>query len=162
MNYTLADVVRMSRAKRRSVQLWADAGIIRAYGITERKGTGTHRQFARDEIIIASIINVFSQRQVAIGELQRLGTAIRQFLNSGTSRSLLEDAVGNVGWISRDPVPAHRVFMVLTWRRDVDPINVDVIGLAHLGEKLGMELGEESAISALISLNHCLAGLRGT
>ena len=96
MDYTLSDLARSSKAKRRSLQLWADAGIIRAYIGTERKGTGTHRLFGRDEVIIASILNVFSRRQVAIGELQRLAVAVRTFLLvSGRARTVVWRRRGN-------------------------------------------------------------------
>jgi hypothetical protein len=160
MNYTLVDVVRMSRAKRRSVQLWADAGIIRAESLTERRGTGTHRRFGRNEVIIASIINVFSRRQVAIGELQRLAKSIRKFMKAGKNRMLLEESING-----------NRRFLVITWSRphkrvtwnlfpELDAPDVDVTDLDHLEKTLGTKMGEEFAISVLIPLRRCLAGLR--
>jgi hypothetical protein len=160
MNYTLVDVVCMSRAKRRSVQLWADAGIIRAESLTERRGTGTHRRFGRNEVIIASIINVISRRQVAIGELQRLAKSIRQFMKAGKNRMLLEDSING-----------KPRFLIITWTRphkrvtfslfpELEVPDVDVTDLGHLETKLRTKLGEEFAILVLIPLGRCLAGLR--
>jgi hypothetical protein len=65
MKYTLADVVRESSAKRRSVQLWPDADIIRADSSTDRKGTGTHRRFGRDPAVDSRY-----------GSVQRHGTVV--------------------------------------------------------------------------------------
>jgi DNA-binding transcriptional MerR regulator len=151
VDYTLADLARASRAKRRSLQLWADAGIIRAYSVTERKGTGTHRLFSRDEVIIASILNVFSRRQVAIGELQRLATAVRKFLDSGEKRVLLEEAI-----------EGQPRFLIVSWDwpNEIQMPLVNLGGLDDLDEILGMELGQEFTTCVLISLHHCLANLK--
>jgi hypothetical protein len=149
MEYTLADLARASKAKRRSLQLWADAGIIRAYIGTERKGTGTHRLFGRDEVIIASILNVFSRRQVAIGELLRLSIAVRSFLDSGKQRLALEEAIAG---------QPRFLVIVWIWAKDVQTPEV------YLGEDpdeiLRSDLGLEFTSCVLISLHYCLEGLR--
>jgi hypothetical protein len=80
LDYSLADVVNITGGKRRSVQLWADAGAIRALPRTDRRGTGTHRRFSRDEVIIACCLNSLARRQVGIGELARIGKALRKLL----------------------------------------------------------------------------------
>jgi MerR HTH family regulatory protein len=78
-SYTLADLVRVTGAKRRSLQLWADAGVIEPERGTNRKGTGTHRQFSREQAIVACIIRGFAERQMAIGELLTIAKRIRAF-----------------------------------------------------------------------------------
>ena len=83
LDYSLADIVRISGGKRRSVQLWAEAGAIRAFSRTDRQGTGTHRRFSRDEVIIACCLDSLARRQVGIGELIRIGRGLRKFLNAG-------------------------------------------------------------------------------
>ncbi|MGK7056875.1 hypothetical protein AB4853_10375 [Bradyrhizobium sp. 1050_B9_N1_2] len=75
--YSLADLVEMTGAKRRSIQLWADAGVIQADRSTERAGTGVHRRFSRAEAIVACIIHPFADRQIAIGELLSISGMIR-------------------------------------------------------------------------------------
>lgn len=97
LDYSLADVVRISGGKRRSVQLWAEAGAIRAFSRTDRRGTGTHRRFSRDEVIIACCLNGLARRQVGIGELIRIGRGLRKFLNSGDSRREVESAASFKG-----------------------------------------------------------------
>lgn len=149
MNYTLADLARASKAKRRSLQLWADAGIIRAYTSTERKGTGTHRLFSRDEAIIASILNLFSRRQVAIGELQRLALAIRKFLDSGKKRVALEEAIAG-----------EQRFLVVNWIWAKDVQTPEVYLGEDLDEILGGDIGLEFTSCVLITLHYCLEGLR--
>jgi hypothetical protein len=79
--FTLADLERVTGAKRRSLQLWADAGVIKARKGTDRAGTGTHRLFSPEEAVVACIVHAFAQHQIAIGELliisERVGEAVR-------------------------------------------------------------------------------------
>ena len=94
MDFSLSDLENLTGAKRRSIQLWADAGVIRAYPRTDRRGTGTHRRFSRDEAIVGCIIAGLAIRQRPIGELLRLSNVIRDFLNSGKFRKSVEAAIG--------------------------------------------------------------------
>jgi hypothetical protein len=80
---TLADLARVTGAKRRSLQLWADAGVIRAKKGTNRAGTGTHRLFSREEAIVACIVHAFALHQIAIGELINISTRVREALRPG-------------------------------------------------------------------------------
>jgi hypothetical protein len=79
LDYTLADLARVTGAKRRSLQLWADAGVIVPEKSTDRGGSGTHRRFSRKEAVIACIVHAFALHQIAIGELQLISTAMRGF-----------------------------------------------------------------------------------
>jgi hypothetical protein len=76
--YSLADLVEITGAKPRSLQIWAERGVIQPIKSTSGAGTGHHRLFSRTEAIIACIIHPFSMRQMAIGELLDLSVAIRQ------------------------------------------------------------------------------------
>jgi DNA-binding transcriptional MerR regulator len=78
-SYTLADLERVTGAKRRSLQLWADAGVIEPERGTNRAGTGTHRRFSREQAIVACIIRGFAERQMAIGELLAVAKMIKEF-----------------------------------------------------------------------------------
>ena len=82
-DYTLADLTRITGAKRRAVQTWAEAKVIEAEAKTERAGRGTHRRFSRDEAIIACIVRSFAMRQMSIGELLNVSNAIRKQLKKG-------------------------------------------------------------------------------
>lgn len=75
--YSLADLVNVTGAKRRSLQLWADREVIRPIPSTADAGTGVHRQYSRKEAIIACIIHGFALRQISIGELKFISMAIR-------------------------------------------------------------------------------------
>jgi hypothetical protein len=105
MDFSLSDLENLTGAKRRSIQLWADAGVIRPYPRTDRRGTGTHRRFSRDEAIIGCIIAGLANRQRPIGELLRLGNVIRDLLNSGKFRKSVEAAISG----------KNESFMVLRW-----------------------------------------------
>jgi hypothetical protein len=106
--YTLADLVRVTGAKRRSLQLWADAGVIRAKKGTNRAGTGTHRLFSRDEAILACIIHAFALHQMAIGELLLVASVARSSPGGGF-RSFIDRAISGEG----DPV-----MIFISWREE--------------------------------------------
>jgi len=110
LDYSLADLVSISGGKRRSVQLWADAGAIHALPRTDRRGTGTHRRFGRDEVIIACCINVLARRQVGIGELARIGKALRKLLGQeGVGDSILADT------------KRYEQYLFVIWEESRDP-----------------------------------------
>jgi hypothetical protein len=90
-SYTLADLERVTGAKRRSLQLWADAGVIKAMRGTNRAGTGTHRLFSREEAIVACVVYAFALHQIAIGELLSISTKVREALHSRKGRAPTAD-----------------------------------------------------------------------
>jgi hypothetical protein len=86
----------MTGAKRRTVQLWAEAGAIKAASGTERQGSGVHRDFDWDEAIVACVIAEFAEFGVPIGRLIGVGAAIRHFLDpSKKDRLTIEAAFNN-------------------------------------------------------------------
>jgi hypothetical protein len=109
-SYTLADLERVTGAKRRSLQLWADAGVIKAMKGTNRAGTGTHRTFSREEAIVACVVYAFALHQIAIGELLSISTKVREALHSRKGRAPTADEykraatieaaiLGDVSWL---------------------------------------------------------------
>jgi hypothetical protein len=89
---TLADIVRATGAKARSVQLWADAGVLLPDPDTDREGSGRHRQFSKREAMIACIIAPFAAEKVAIGGLKAIARGLRDDIrfSSGEARVLNE------------------------------------------------------------------------
>jgi hypothetical protein len=79
MEYTLADLTKLTGNKRRTVQLWAEAGVIIADPGTHRAGTGVHRRFSREEAVIGLAINPLAK--LHIGDLLTLSRAIRGLFN---------------------------------------------------------------------------------
>lgn len=90
--YSLADLVKVTGAKRRSLQLWADREVIRPIPSTADAGTGIHRQYSRKEAIVACIIQGFALRQISIGELKFISIAIREQMGLDAAR-LMEVAI---------------------------------------------------------------------
>jgi hypothetical protein len=96
VEYTLADLTRLVGCKRRSAQLWAEAGVIKAEPETDRHGTGTHRRFSRDEAIIACMIAPFAARQVSIGGLKSIAAVLRaELVSNGSMRSVVNRAMSD-------------------------------------------------------------------
>lgn len=80
-DYTLADLTELTGAKRRTVQLWAEAGAIIADPGTDRAGTGTHRKFSRREAIIALVISPLARLHISIGDLLKVSRSVREAFN---------------------------------------------------------------------------------
>lgn len=72
----------MTGAKRRAVQIWADAGAIRSTEATDRAGTGIHRCFNEKEVQITAILAHVSELQISIGTLRKIAGEIRDKLDS--------------------------------------------------------------------------------
>jgi hypothetical protein len=104
---TLSEVARISGAKPRSVQLWADAGVILPVAGTDREGSGRHRLFDIDEVVLAVIMARFAAEQIAIGALRAFSTSIRTSL---AGNPLLADAISGQA----------EVFLVVHSRPDDD------------------------------------------
>lgn len=79
--FTLADLTKLTGVKRRTVQLWAEAGVIEAMPETERAGTGVHRRFSRQEAMIACVIAPLSLFQISIGALKGIAEYTRKAFN---------------------------------------------------------------------------------
>lgn len=93
MGWTLSKVVEVTGAKRRSVQLWADAGIIHAVEGTDRAGTGVHRRFDSNEVKLIALLVPLAKWGVPIGWLRHFARSFRdafKFDQEGTTRSRME------------------------------------------------------------------------
>ena len=98
-DYTLADLTRITGAKRRTVQLWAEGGVIIAMSGTGHGGKGTHRRFSRDEVILACIAHAFARQQMPIGTLLRATEMLRGALVNPNQKSIIEKAIKNTAKI---------------------------------------------------------------
>jgi hypothetical protein len=152
MDFSLAQLVKVTGGKRRSVQLWAEAAAILAYPTTEKRGTGTHRKFSRVEAIIACVLNALAKRQVGIGELVRIGRGIRAFLNSGKSRVELEEILNRKAeW---------NFFLVIIWKHEGDP-EVSLNEEPELSPLIGDNV-KDDGLSIILPLRRALEGLMNT
>jgi hypothetical protein len=146
--YTLADIVRFCGAKRRSVQLWAEAGAIVAEPETERAGAGVHRIFAKDEAIVACVVAAFTLDHSPIGMLIHIGEAVRLVLRAEHLRDDIEKAV-------RDE---KKLFLYYDQKRQPTLVSmVEQFGQNYL--LLG-EMSPGNVKANIVYLNGAFAGLR--
>lgn len=75
--FTLSDLVSITGMKRRTVQLWAEAGVIQSDASTERAGTGVHRQFSWREAKVACLLSPLCDLQLPIGKMLELSKTMR-------------------------------------------------------------------------------------
>jgi len=128
--FTLADLVKVTGAKRRSLQLWADAGVIKAKKGTHRAGTGTHRLFPTEEAIVACIVHAFALHQIAIGELLNISARIRDAVRPHGKRKeafrvddeLTDDQKKKAIFLAAIEGDASWLLLYESWRKNVGPL----------------------------------------
>jgi hypothetical protein len=77
VEYSLAHLAVMTDLTPRTVQVWAEAGALRALPGTDRRGTGVPRRFSWDEAAIACILAPLSKLQISIGTLLQVAGGVR-------------------------------------------------------------------------------------
>ncbi|MER9174610.1 MerR family transcriptional regulator [Mesorhizobium sp. M0955] len=78
MEYTLSDLARITGAKRRALQLWAEAGVLHTDDV--HGGRGAHRKYSRDEAIVACVMTYLANMQISIGMLVKVAGVFRSEL----------------------------------------------------------------------------------
>src|SRR5260370_1734762 len=86
MDRTLSEVVDLTGAKRRSVQLWADAGILVPLADTDAAGTGVPRRFPLDEGRIAKLLVPIAGLGATKGGLKAFAALLRKHLTLPAGR----------------------------------------------------------------------------
>ncbi len=161
---TLSEVVSLTGAKRRSVQIWADRGVIRPVRGTEDAGTGVHRQFSIDEVRLVALLAPLSHLGLPVGWLRYFSAEFRKALHrsarehrdrAGTREQLaraLHRAVANEG----------RNYLLFTHKEKslwFEVITDDERApIVDLGLCFEAPLGTERFMGVL-DLNACLRGL---
>ncbi|RWN26531.1 MAG: MerR family transcriptional regulator [Mesorhizobium sp.] len=111
MEYTLSDLAKITGAKRRTLQLWAEAGVILTDEV--HGGTGTYRRYSRQEASIACLMVPFARLQMSIGALARLSTNIRRILEGeGQGEFRWRDIEASIAGTARS------YLLVSTWEED--------------------------------------------
>jgi DNA-binding transcriptional MerR regulator len=87
MTYSVADVIEATGLKRRTIQFWADKGVIQATRATQEGGSGVHRSFTRNEVIIACLMHPFSlgwhgDQTRSLSELREVAKTLRHLLRA--------------------------------------------------------------------------------
>jgi hypothetical protein len=153
---TLADIAKATGAKPRSIQLWADAGVLLPDVGTDREGSGRHRRFSKLEVVVACIVAPFANEKVAIGGLKAIASQVRQTMTLGHSlethpiRDALEGRGENYIAISTFPREGKTGYLVVT------------VG-GHISKSLPTFLAEMTSGGAklnVLSLNTLLKPIR--
>jgi hypothetical protein len=116
MEYSLSDLARITGAKRRALQLWAEAGAILTQDGDIHGGRGTHRRYSRDEAIIACLLAPLSRvHQMPIGGLVEVGARVRGILSVPAHRAHIETAMST---------GSRLALVISTWDQDNDIVLV--------------------------------------
>jgi hypothetical protein len=67
-------------ATKRQVQLWSDAGVLRAVPGTDRAGRGRQRIYLKSELPLAALASFLSAYQIPIGRLQVIVSDLRHMI----------------------------------------------------------------------------------
>lgn len=102
--YSASDVSRLAGAPLRSVRYWALTRVLEAVPSSDRAGTGHHRQFSREEVIIACIVQYFSTKGLQVGQLTKISKTLRE--------EIFTDDV-SVGYLNSAIRDEFKVFMIV-------------------------------------------------
>ena len=69
-----SDVARLSGAPMHTIRYWAQTHVLEA--VRDQTGTGHHRQFSREEVVIASVVQYFSSRGLQVEHLRGVGVDV--------------------------------------------------------------------------------------
>src|SRR5262249_11177957 len=110
VTYTVADVIEATGLKRRTVQFWADKGVIQATSATQEGGQGVHRSFTRNELVIACLLHPLSlgwpkDQTRSLGELKEVAKTLRHLVRASVTRDDFNGAIAGKG----------RFYLILTW-----------------------------------------------
>jgi DNA-binding transcriptional MerR regulator len=111
VTYSVADVIKATGMKRRTIQFWADKGVIHATRPTQEGGSGVHRSFTRSEVIIACLIHPVSlgwrgDQTRSLGEIKEFASALRHLLRDPViRREEFDNAIADRG----------KFYLILTW-----------------------------------------------
>src|SRR6266478_771270 len=101
MDYGLSEVVELTGANRRSVQLWADARILEPVAETDAAGTGVHRRFTLLEVRICAMLVPLARLGATKAVLRHFSEILRRHLTYDREKShfrkTLERAARNEG-----------------------------------------------------------------
>lgn len=90
MEYTVAQLAKMVEAQPRTIQLWADFGVLVPTKGTQGAGTGTHRRFSITEVRVAALLVTFARIGVPRGVLKRAADKFRDALSPTYPKSRLQ------------------------------------------------------------------------
>lgn len=158
LEFTLAELTSVTGAKRRTVQLWAEAGAIRAEAATERAGTGVHRRFARSEAVVACMLASLSYLKMSIGELVQRGADLRKWIDMADWTEI------------KECIDGEREMIVFFWRCEEYPEHPMLVfiskpgdslaqSMAFFGEQVVRAASEPQALLVCIPLNSRLRAL---
>jgi DNA-binding transcriptional MerR regulator len=145
MSYSVSDIAKATGLKTRTIQFWADKGVMRASSVTTDAGKGTHRSFSADELIIACLVHPLSLghkgNQVrSIGELKEISKNLRSLVKGQATKDYFQRAIDG----------KDKCFLTLIWFFGKEMIRIET----HIqSEREG-----QTSISALL---HDLANAPG-
>lgn len=97
-HFTVSELAKVIGEKPRTIQFWAEVGVLRVASDTHRQGKGVHRRFPRGEIPYAMLAHKLASMNCPIGEIEAVVNVVRELNFSGIENSLkrmvglLEDA----------------------------------------------------------------------
>lgn len=161
MQYPISELVDIVGAPKRALIHWAETGVIKADPATDRGGSGVHRLFDRDEVIIACIINVLVKQMSSVGYLIRVANSLRHCLDD---RMHAQDASGWRFHIER-AIKNKGSNLILFITQDKNVIINTVLQTDYEGApenfKRSIALAMQNALLAnVVSLNAAFASMR--
>lgn len=136
--FTVSEIAKLVGEKPRTIQFWADVGVLRAEGGTNRTGKGVHRKFGRAELDYARVARMLAALNSPIGEIEKVIVSIRSIDILDTFEALGNRLV-EMANLGRAALEGKSVTRFTIWNEEID-----IIG------RLGISGGFEGAIYIII------------
>lgn len=167
MAWTLSEVAKRTGAKPRSLQLWADAGIVRPVEGTDRAGSGVHRRFDPEEVRLIALLVPLANWGVPIGWLLRFGREFRKVLGPGSEEVKKQPGRRKVARALERAIAAEgHNYLVFTHAEKI--LSFDVVTDEHRPVAIDLPRLEkewsfmhETSMLGILNLNRALRGLEG-
>jgi hypothetical protein len=93
--HSLSDITRITGGNRRTLQFWAEQGVLRS--TREHEGSGVPREFDDREAIVACVVNGLFSQGVPVGKLIAAAWGVREHLAVPINREMFNDAIAGQG-----------------------------------------------------------------
>jgi hypothetical protein len=153
--HNLSDITRITGGNRRTLQFWAEQGVLRS--TRQHEGSGIPREFDDHEIVVACIVNGLSSQGVPISKLVGAANSVREYLRLPIYRASFNDAIEGRG-INLLLLASYSGQNAQKWMFETSLFS-DTRTDGNLDNSIGLLITDDFLGFVSINLNACLSGV---
>jgi hypothetical protein len=153
--HNLSDITRITGGNRRTLQFWAEQGVLRS--TRQHEGSGVPREFDDHEVVVACIVNGLSSQGVTISKLVGAANSIREYLRISIYRAMFNDAIDGRG-INLLLLASYSGQNAQKWMLETSLFS-DTWTDGNLESSIGLLITPDFLAFLSVNLNACLSGV---